>query len=88
MTISDIELEMKFNGVGEADIASILTACKAKGYGPETLDKELVKRGYDKIFTVDYDDEADMWEEDDEEDDFAPIERFPHKQRFDDDRSR
>jgi len=81
MTISDIELEMKVNDVGDEDIAAILKVCKTKGYGLATLDEELEKRGYDKIFTVNYDDGD--WE--DEDDDFAPIERFPHKHRFDDD---
>ena len=85
MTISDIELEMKLNGVGEADIASIFAVCKTKGYGLSTLDDELEKRGYDKIFTVNYDDEEEEWDDDD---DFAPIERFPHKNRFDDDWNR
>jgi len=81
MTVSDIELEMKLNGVDEADIASILAACKTKGYGADTLDEELGKRGYDRIFNVDYDEDDYAW---DDEDDFAPIERFPHKNRFDD----
>ena len=83
MTVSDIELEMKLNGVSEADIAAILKVCKTKGYGPATLDEELERKGYDKIFTVDYDEDDGDWGDDD--DDFAPIERFPHKHRFDDD---
>ena len=78
MTISDIEMEMKLGGVDEADIVSILTVCKKKGYAPETIDEELEKKGYARIFTLDFDDE---WEDDD---DFAPIERFPHRHRFDD----
>jgi hypothetical protein len=82
MTISDIEMEMKLNGVDEADIASILAVCKTKGYAPETLDEELEKRGYERIFTYDFEDEA-SWDDDDD-DEFAPIERFPHKHRFDD----
>lgn len=81
MTVSDIELEMKYNGVVEADIASILAACKTKGFGPDVLDEELEKRGYEKIFTFDYDNNDDDWDDDD---DFDPIERFPHKHRFDD----
>lgn len=80
MTVSDIELEMKLNGVDEADIVSILAACKTRGYAPETLDNELVQRGYARIFTIEFD-EDEEWED---EDDFAPMTRFPHKQRFDD----
>jgi len=86
MTISDIELEMKLNGVSAADIAAILKVCKTKGYGTATLDDELEKKGYDKIFTVNYDDNDDEWDDDD--DGFAPIERFPYKHRFDDDWNR
>jgi len=74
-------MEMEFNGVEEADIASILAVCKTKGYAPETLDDELVKRGYERIFSFNFDNDVDGWEEDD---DLAPIERFPHKHRFDD----
>jgi hypothetical protein len=80
MTVSDIELEMQLNGVDEADVASILAACHTKGYAPETLDDELEKRGYERIFTFDFDDNDD-WGDDDA---FEPIERFPHKHRFDD----
>lgn len=83
MTVSDIKLEMRYNGVDEADIASILEACKSKGYSPDTLDAELEKRGYERIFTFNYDDEdEEMWDEDDDE--FAPIQRFPHKHRLED----
>ncbi|WP_345973632.1 hypothetical protein [Sulfurimonas diazotrophicus] len=75
-------MEMKLNGVEEADAASILAVCKTKGYAPETLDEELEKRGYERIFTYDFEND-ETWEDDDE-DDFAPVERFPHKHRFDD----
>jgi len=77
MTVSDIEMEMRFNGVEDADVASILTVCKTKGYALETLDNELAKRGYPRIFTYDYDDEEEEWE-----DEFDPVERFPSKHRF------
>lgn len=85
MTISDIKLEMKYNGVDAEDIADILEACKVKGYSPDTLDEELKKRGYDAVFTYDYDDDDDDddgWDE--EEDDFSQTQQFPHKNRFDD----
>ncbi|MDQ1325060.1 MAG: hypothetical protein QG564_184 [Campylobacterota bacterium] len=64
MTISDIEFEMKINDVDDSDIAAIIDVCKIKGFSAEGLDEELVKRGYDKIFTVNYDD-ADGYEEED-----------------------
>jgi len=81
MTISDIKLEMRINGVDEKDIDDIIATCKSKGFGPETLDDELEKRGYGKVFTVIYDDEegGDDWD-----DEFNSIERFPHKHHFDD----
>lgn len=80
MTVSDIKLEMKFNGVDDADIAAILAVCKVKGYALETLDNELVKRGYSRVFTYNADEE----EEDEWEDEFSPVERFPHRHRFED----
>lgn len=56
MTISEIEFEMKINDVQQSDIAAIIEICKIKGFSAEGLDEELVKRGYEKIFTVNYDD--------------------------------
>lgn len=81
MTISDIRLELQINGVDAKDIDDIIASCKTKGYGVETLDDELEKRGYDKVFTVDYEfDDAEEWD-----DDFSSIEPFPHRHQFDDD---
>lgn len=80
MTISEIELEMRINGVSEEDVAAIIAACKSKGFNSGIIDDELLSRGYDKIFSIDYDDEESDWEED-----FASIEKFPHKQRYADD---
>jgi len=78
MEISDIKLEMELGGVDSADMAEILELCSSRGFNSETIDDELVKRGYDKIFTVDYDD-YDDWDEDNE---YASVERFPHKKNF------
>ncbi|DAB40948.1 MAG TPA: hypothetical protein CFH81_01220 [Sulfurovum sp. UBA12169] len=64
MTISDIEFEMKINDVDDSDIAAIIEVCKIKGFSAEGLDEELVKRGYEKIFTVNYDDTDEDREED------------------------
>lgn len=80
MTISEIELEMKINGVDAEDIAAVIAACKTKGFSTENIDEELMKRGYDKIFSVNYDDD-DEWGDDE----FATIEKFPHRQRYTDD---
>jgi len=80
MKVSDIILEMELGGVDAADIADIVTLCESKGLNSEMIDDELLKRGYDKIFTVDYDayDDYDEWEDDD----FASVEKFSHKQHF------
>lgn len=59
MTIADIEFEMNINDVMEKDISEIIEICKKSGFNAESIDEELQKRGYDKIFTVDYDDVSD-----------------------------
>ncbi len=81
MNLVDIKMEMQLAGVSEEDIKAIMELCKSKGYAPEYMDDELSKRGYDRIFTIDYDayDDFDDWD-----DDFAPIEPFPHKKRYKD----
>lgn len=79
MTLEDIRLEMRVNGVEEEDLAQIMAVCKSKGYGAETLDEELEKLGYRRIFSVDEDDEEEY------DDLFSEMEPFPHKHRFDDD---
>lgn len=80
MKISDITLEMELNGVDEAVIADIVKLCENKGFNSEIIDDELQKRGYEKLFTVDYDayDEYDDWEDDE----YASIEKFPHKRSY------
>lgn len=59
MTIADIEFEMNINDVMEKDISEIIEICKKSGFNAESIDEELQKRGYAKIFTVDYDDVND-----------------------------
>ncbi len=81
MEISDIKLEMELGGVDSADVAEILELCNSKGFNSEIIDDELVRRGYDKIFTVNYDD-YDDWEE--ENDEYSSVERFPYKKSFKD----
>jgi len=65
MTIADIEFEMNINDVEPKDIEAIMEVCKISGFGLETLDEELQKRGYAKIFTVDLNDldEDAEWDE-------------------------
>ena len=82
MKISDAILEMELGGVEADDIAAIVELCESRGLNVEVIDEELLKRGYEKIFTVDYDayDEYDGWEDDE----FASIEKFPHKPYYKD----
>jgi len=80
MKLSDIILEMELNGVDAVDIADIVALCKSKGLDSDAIDTELVMRGYEKIFTVDYQayDEYDDWEDDE----YASVEKFSHKQHY------
>lgn len=77
MKISDIRLELELAGVDEADIAEIVMMCKDKGVQLEAVDDALIKRGYDRIFDVDYD-TYDDWEDDA----LVSVERFPHKHHY------
>ncbi len=82
MKVSDIVLEMELGGVDAADIADIVTICKDKGFTTEILDEELLNRGYEKIFTVNYDDydDYDEWQDDE----YMSVEKFSHKQQYSD----
>ena len=68
MTIDEIRFEMSINDVRESDIDEIIEECMTSGFSMESLDEELQKRGYRKIFSVDYDD-MDSYQEE-EWDDF------------------
>ena len=61
MTISDIEFDMDINDVNAKDISEIIEICNKSGFSLESIDDELQKRGYKRIFTVDYDDNNDEW---------------------------
>lgn len=80
MKVSDLKLEMELAGVDEADIAEIVALNNEKGLSDEGLDQELVKRGYEKLFSVDYDayDDYDDWEDDE----YMSVEKFPHRQEY------
>ncbi|MGB5964391.1 MAG: hypothetical protein WBF77_04595 [Sulfurimonadaceae bacterium] len=73
---------MEIGGVDSADIAEIVELCVSKGLNSEMIDDELINRGYEKIFTVDYDayDDYDDWDDDG----YSPIEKFPHKHQYSD----
>lgn len=56
--MNSIIYELRANDVKEEDIQTIIAKVKNR-LTEENLDKELVKLGYPKIFTVDYDDYYD-----------------------------
>ena len=79
MKISDLEFEMELGGVDKADIADILKLYNKKSVNTNMIDDELSRRGYPKIFSIDY----DAYEEEEEEewdDDFFRVEKFSRKQ--------
>ena len=80
MKISDLEFEMELAGVDKADIADILKLYANKAVNTNIVDDELSRRGYPRIFDVDY----DMYEEEEEweDDDYFSVEKFPHKNRY------
>ncbi len=80
MKISDVILEMELAGVDSAVITEIVNLCDPDHLDVELIDDELLKRGCNKIFTVDYesDDEYDDWEEEG----YVSVQKFPHKQHY------
>lgn len=82
MNVSDVVFEMELSGVDAADIADIVKLYEGKVMNSAAIDEELLKRGYPKIFTIDYDayDEYDSWEDDE----YSSIEKFSHKQQYSD----
>lgn len=77
MNVSDIIFEMELAGVDEADIAEIVTLYKDRVVSRELLDEELLMRGYSKIFTLEYEDSDDYYE-----DSYYEVEKFPSKKSF------
>ena len=76
MKISDIKLEMELYGVDSEDITEILEICKAKGYDTEAIDDELEKKGYERIFSINYDDEDEL------DDEYPAVQKFTHKKNY------
>lgn len=79
MNVSDVVFEMELSGVDTADIADIVKLYEGKVFNSNMIDEELVKRGYPKIFTIDYDayDDYDDWD-----DEYSSIEKFPQKHQY------
>ncbi|XPV67547.1 MAG: hypothetical protein ACNI25_09480 [Halarcobacter sp.] len=66
--MESIIYELRYNNVKEQDIKTIIERVKNR-ISEENVDNELVKLGYNKIFTVDYDD-IDYDNYDDFDDDY------------------
>ncbi|MDD3324938.1 MAG: hypothetical protein PHN38_07450 [Sulfurospirillaceae bacterium] len=62
MTLNEAMTEMRYSGVEEEDIEAVIETCKKKGITPQNLDKELQSRGYDAVFSFEYD-EYESWYE-------------------------
>lgn len=77
MNISDVVFEMELSGVDASDIDSIVELCRDKGFNSEFMDEELVKRGYPKIFSVNYDEYDDF-----DDDDYFAVEKFPNRNQY------
>lgn|GEM_PF-970972 len=69
--MESIIYELRYNNVKEEDIKTIIERVKNR-ISEDNIDRELVKLGYEKIFTVDYDD-YDNYDEDfeDYDDDYG-----------------
>lgn len=80
MTLNDIRLDLKYYGVNPSDAEEIINACKKRGFSPEILDEELELRGYDKLFTIEYDDYVDDYDDYEEEN----FEKIPRKTYWED----
>ena len=62
MTVNEAVLEMRYDGIPEEDIDEIMEICKKKGLSPQNIDIELESRGFDRVFSFEYD-EYESWYE-------------------------
>ena len=79
MKISDLEFEMELAGVDEADIAKILKPYNNKTINTTLIDNELEKLGYPRVFDILY---GSFEDEEDWDDDYVVVQKFPHKNRY------
>jgi hypothetical protein len=79
MTLQDLRFALELGCVMNKDIDAIIEHCKVHGINKEEIDEQLVDMGYGKIL----DDTLDDFDDDDEDDGY--IQKFPHKNRFDED---
>ncbi|EDZ61829.1 hypothetical protein SMGD1_0957 [Sulfurimonas gotlandica GD1] len=75
MTLEDLQFALELNCVMTKDIDYLLEYSKKNGIHTEDIDTQLLKLGYDKVFDNQY-------EEDNYDDYFNNIQKFPNKARF------
>jgi hypothetical protein len=78
MTLQDLRFALELGCVMNQDIEYLVDFGKRNGLDTDEIDSELVKLGYDRIFENQFEDNYD----DEEDEDFGYIQKFPHKSKF------
>jgi hypothetical protein len=76
MTLQDLRFALELSCVMDKDVEYLVGLAKKNGINTDAIDDELIKLGYDKVFE-DY-----IEEEDDEDEEFGYVQKFPHKSKF------
>lgn len=58
MSLEEIENELEFAGVSRGQIVKLLSFCKMNGFDAQAMDRKLAMMGYDPVFAIYEDDEA------------------------------
>lgn len=78
MTLQDLKFALELGCVLGKDIEYLLDFSKKNGINTEEIDNELIKLGYDKIFDNDF----ASYDDDEDDEEFGYIQKFPHKSKF------
>ena len=81
MTVNEAVLEMRYSGIPEEDIEDIMEICKKKGLSPQNIDIELEARGFDKVFSFEYDEYESWYEGQSQPSHKAPAKEVPSKEK-------
>lgn len=81
MTVNEAVLEMRYSGIPEEDIEDIMEICKKKGLSPQNIDIELEARGFDKVFSFEYDEYESWYEGQSQSSHKAPAKEVPSKEK-------
>lgn len=82
MTLKDLEFFLELSGVIEDDIDFILDFVKKNGIDKEKIDDELTKLGYERLLE---NEQEDSWDDEDEDDDYGYVQKFPNRHKFSED---